>query len=94
MTISIYQCEDDDPPTRLTTSVNVLCSFKYTLNVAYSSLEDYVNTNGKKIKKLSYVIEMVPSGASTEFRVVYKGEHLGSQNVTIEFQRGASGLST
>ena len=86
MIVSIYQCEDDDPPTRITTSVKKLVVVKYMLDTPYSSLNDYVNTNGKKIKKLSYVIEMVPSGASTEFRVVYKGEQLGSHNVTIEFQ--------
>lgn len=85
-TVSIYQCEDDVPPTRVTTSVKKLCTFNYTLDVAYSSREDYINPNGKKIKKLSYVIEMIPSGASTEFRVLYKGEQLGSHNVTTEFQ--------
>ena len=85
MTESIYQCEDDDPPTRFTTSVKKLCNFKYTLDFAYSSLRDY-NVNGKKLKRLDYEIEMIPSGASNEFRTLYKGEQLGSHNVTTEFQ--------
>ena len=38
------------------------------------------------IKKLDYVLEMIPSGASNEFRVLYQGEQLGSHNVTTEFQ--------
>ena len=86
MAESIYQCEDDDPPTRLTKSVKKLCVFKYTLDVAYSSLKDYINKNGGKTKKLDYILEMIPSGASTEFRVLYEGEKLGSHNVSTEFQ--------
>ena len=86
MAQSIYQCEDDDPPTRLTRSVKKLCVFKYTLDVAYSSLKDYININGEKMKKLRYVLEMIPSGASNEFRIFYKGEKLGSHNVSTEFQ--------
>lgn len=83
---NIYQCEDDDPPTRRTSSVKKLCVVKSTLDVDYSSLEDYINMVGEKKKKLKYVIEMIPSGASNEFRVLYKGEKLGSHNVSTEFQ--------
>ena len=86
MTEVIYQCEDDDPPTRFTTSVKKLCVFKYTPDFPYSSLEDYINMEGKKIKRWYYVLEMIPSGASNEFRVLYKGRQLGSHNVSTEFQ--------
>ena len=86
MAESIYQCEDDDPPTRFTSSVKKLCVFRYTLDVAYYSLKDYININGEKMKKVDYDLEMIPSGASNEFRVFYKGEKLGSHNVSTEFQ--------
>ena len=83
---TIYHCEDDDPPTRITRSVKKLCVVKSTLDVGYSSLEDYINVKGGKKKKLNYVIEMIPSGASNEFRVLYEGETLGSHNVSTVFQ--------
>ena len=86
MAEAIYQCEDDDPPTRFTTSVKKLCVLKYTLDIPYSSLEDRINTEGKKIKKWDYVLQMIPSGASNEFRILYKGEQLGSHHVRTEFQ--------
>lgn len=86
MAESIYQCEDDDPPTRFRSSVKKLCVFKYTVDVAYSSLKDYINMNGERLKKLSYVLEMIPSGASNEFRICYEGKKLGSHNVSTEFQ--------
>lgn len=83
---SIYQCEDEDPSTRFTKSVKKLRVFKYTLDVAYSSLKDYTSGSGKRTKKLEYELEMIPSGASDEFRVLYQGESLGSHNVSTEFQ--------
>lgn len=83
---SIHQCEDDDPPTRLTRSVKKLCVFKYKLDVTYSSLKDHTGVTGKRTKKLDYDLEMIPSGASNEFRVLYKGEKLGSHNLSTEFQ--------
>ena len=86
MANSIYQCEDDDPPTRITRSVKKLCVVKSTLDVAYSSLKDYTSGSGKRIKKLECEIEMIPSGASNEFRVLYKGEMLRSHNVTTAFR--------
>ena len=64
----------------------MLCISKFRLDVAYSSLKDYTNMNGEKIKKVDYKLEMIPSGASNEFRVFYEGEKLGSQNVSTEFQ--------
>ena len=86
MARSIYECEDDDPPTRLTSSIKKLCVFKYKIDVAYSSLKDFTNMNGEKMKQLGYVLEMIPSGASNEFRILYKGENLGSHNVSTVFQ--------
>ena len=83
---SIYQCEDDDPPTRLTRSVKKLCVFRYTLDVTYDFLEDYINMDGENMKRLYYTLEMIPSGASNEFRVFYEGEKLASHNVSTEFQ--------
>ena len=86
MAQSIYQCEDEDPPSRLVKSVKRLCEIKWAVDVAYSSLKDYTGANGRRIKRVDYEIEMIPSGASNEFRVIYKGEKLGSHSVRTEFQ--------
>ncbi|MDI1486535.1 MAG: hypothetical protein OHK93_005766 [Ramalina farinacea] len=82
----IYQCEDDDPPTRLAQSVSRLCDIEFTTNGAYSSLEDWTGKTGRSMKTLNYRVEMIPSGASNEFKVIHKGKTLGSQNVKTEFQ--------
>lgn len=86
MAESIYQCEDDEPTTRFTKSMKKLCTVKYTLDVAYSSLKDHTGANGKRLKKLEYDLEMIPSGASNEFRILYNGKELGSHNVSADFQ--------
>ena len=86
MTESIYQCEDDDPPTRLEHNVKKLCDYKFTIDTAYHSLENYTGRAEVTSKKLEYEIEMIPSGASTQFRVFHEGKILGSQNVNIDFQ--------
>ncbi|MCJ1346745.1 hypothetical protein MMC31_004963 [Peltigera leucophlebia] len=85
-TKTIYQCEHHDPPSRLTTSVKELCTIKYKLDIPFSSLEDFTGANGKILKKHSYKIQMIPSGASNEFSMLYQGEKLWSQNVRIDFQ--------
>ncbi|MCJ1345236.1 hypothetical protein MMC31_003442 [Peltigera leucophlebia] len=82
----IYQCEHDDPPSRRTASVTMLCSIKYIFDIPYNSLEDFTGANGKRLKKLSYKIEMIPSGASNEFSMLHRGKKLWSHNAGIDFQ--------
>lgn len=83
---TIYQCEDDDPPVRITASVKALCNINANFNISFDQLKDRTGKTGKKYKKLGYEIEMIPSGASNEFNVMYKGRKLGSHNARIEFQ--------
>lgn len=83
---SIYQCEDDDPPVRVTSSVKELCTIKTNFAIDYDWLIDFTGETGKRLKKLDYDIEMVPSGASNEFSILYEGEKLASQNARIDFQ--------
>lgn len=85
-TITIYQCQDDNPPSRLTTNVDKLCNIKFDFNVPYDMLQDFLGANGKTLKILNYEIEMIPSGASNLFSVFYQGEKLGSENARIDFQ--------
>lgn len=85
-TDTIYQCDEDDPPSRLTTGVQELCSINCDLDIPYHALEDLEGANGAKLKMFSYTIEMIPSGASNEFSILYEGEKLASQDARIEFQ--------
>ena len=82
----IFQCDEDDPPSRLTTGIQGLCSIKWDLDIPYDALEDFKGAGGRKLKKFVYDIEMIPSGASNEFSILYKGKKLASQNARIEFQ--------
>ena len=79
------RCEDEIPPNRRTSSVEHLCDIDYQLDVPFEDPEDYPAKNGEKCKKLSYEIEMVPSGASVEFAVYFNGRKQGAQNAQIKF---------
>lgn len=85
-TSTIYQCDDEDPPSRFEGNVKELCDIKCHLNIPYDELEDYRGATGKKLKRLNYDIEMVPSGASNEFSVLYEGMKLGSHNASVEIK--------
>lgn len=93
-TKTIYQCEDDDPPPRKTASVNELCTINYDMNTPFYSLEDFTGASGKKLKRFTHEIEMMPSGVSNEFSVFYQGNKLGSQNARIDFQHSAPRASS
>lgn len=82
---AIYQCEDDNPPPRLIASVKELCTINYEVDIPYGSLEDLIGANGKMLKKFSFEVKMIPSGASNEFSIYYQGEKLGSETAQIEF---------
>lgn len=56
------------------------------LEADYSNLEDYSGKNGCTLKRWNFELEMVPSGASSEFTVYYGGEKRGTQNVAIDFE--------
>jgi hypothetical protein len=82
----IYECSDDAPPSRWTSSMEKLCTIHAQLEADYRNLEDYSGKNGCTLKRWNFELEMVPSGASSEFTVYYGGEKRGTQNVAIDFE--------
>ncbi|KAJ8113599.1 hypothetical protein ONZ43_g5118 [Nemania bipapillata] len=86
VTIEIKQCFDDTAPARLTDKVGDLCTITIKHDVAYEELADFHSDTGKKLKKFNYVVEMIPSGASMDFAIIYNDIKLGSQNAKIQFE--------
>ncbi|KAJ5696743.1 hypothetical protein N7536_007155 [Penicillium majusculum] len=85
--MEIFQCDDENPPSRGTSKVNKLCTVHINRrHIPFNSLPDFVGKDGVRAKKWSFEIEMVPSGASNEFIVYYQGERLGSGKADVEFQ--------
>lgn len=84
---TIYQCEDDDPPVQETTSVKKLCTINSNFGISFDELEDWTGKTGKRYKGLTYEIEMISSGASNEFSVLYKGRKFGSHHAHLDLQR-------
>ena len=85
LSVALYQCEDEVPPTRNIRSVQRLGTLRCDLDVQYSDLPDFESKNGAKTKKLSYTIDLVPSGASFEFVLYLDGRKQGSQSAKIHF---------
>lgn len=73
-------------PSRKISTVVSLSEIKCTITKSYAEFEDFVNSKGERLKKLSYEIEMVPSGAAVEFVVYIDGTKQGSQMAKIVFQ--------
>ncbi|KAF8853526.1 actin-like ATPase domain-containing protein [Acephala macrosclerotiorum] len=86
LSIKLWQCDESSPPPRMTINVKPLCTINCTTTIPFSSLEDYTNPRGDKLKRLSYDVEMVPSGASVEFVVYINGERQEAQNANVHFQ--------
>ncbi|KAI0440360.1 actin-like ATPase domain-containing protein [Xylaria telfairii] len=87
MVVEILQSNDDIAPARKSERVQVLCeiSWNYGDKVTFDSLEDYCGMNGNKLKKLSYDIVMVPSGACTKFAIYYEEVKVASHDFHITF---------
>ncbi|KAI9149948.1 Heat shock 70 kDa protein 12B [Paramyrothecium foliicola] len=81
--VDLQTCEDEYPPTRKTASVKQLCFIESTRDVAFKSLPDYVNDQGERFKKLSYEIEMTPSGATLDFQIYIDGRKQQSKDTNI-----------
>ncbi|KAI0857724.1 actin-like ATPase domain-containing protein [Xylaria cubensis] len=86
ISFTIYQCNDDDPPSRMIESVKPFCKASFKIEIPYKYLPDYTNESGRSFKKVDYDVEMVPSGASVEFMVLYKGQKIGSRSIDIKFE--------
>ncbi|KAJ5400814.1 hypothetical protein N7465_011303 [Penicillium sp. CMV-2018d] len=85
--MEIFQCDDENPPSRRSSKVNKLCTVQINRqHIPFNSLPDFVGNDGVWAKKWSFEIEMVPSGASNEFIVYYQGQSLGSGKAEVEFQ--------
>jgi hypothetical protein len=48
---------------------------------SFEDLNDYDSPSGKRVKKIDFDIEMVPSGASVEFSVYESGRKIGSSGM-------------
>ncbi|KUJ09099.1 actin-like ATPase domain-containing protein [Mollisia scopiformis] len=84
--ITMHQCNALTAPSRLTPDVGFLCTIDCAVDTPFGALEDYTNPNGEIFKRLTYDIEMVPSGASVEFVVYINGKRQGAQNANIHFE--------
>ncbi|KAL4917369.1 hypothetical protein BDW62DRAFT_183956 [Aspergillus aurantiobrunneus] len=84
--VELFECEDHDPPSRAEKSVTPHCTIDCTLDVPFESLEDFTSAEtGSRMKKLSFDLEMVPSGATVQFVVYIDGRRQGSQNANVRF---------
>ena len=84
--LKLLQCEDALAPERRIDSVVSLCQINCLINKPFSAFEDLVNAKGERLKKLSYELEMVPSGAAVEFVVYFDGKKQETQNAKVVFQ--------
>jgi hypothetical protein len=67
-------------------SVTDLCDISCTIDVPFSAFKSTKNSSGERIKKLSFEVEMVPSGAAVEFVVYIDGRRQETQNAQVDFQ--------
>jgi hypothetical protein len=84
--VHLLQCDDAIAPTRRTSNVVSLCHIRCVIDKPYSAFDDFVNNKGERLKKFSYELEMIPSGASVDFVVYFDGQKQGGQNAKIVFQ--------
>ncbi|KAK0728618.1 hypothetical protein B0T26DRAFT_768300 [Lasiosphaeria miniovina] len=85
-TRELYQCGNQEPPSRFGPQMKKLCKITVNLNVDYSQLEDFTNpVTGQRLEILMYNLELRSSEASAEFAVVVNGNRLGAKNVDMAF---------
>ncbi|CAI7659240.1 unnamed protein product [Penicillium glandicola] len=85
--VDIFQCDEENPPSRRSSSVKKLCTIRMSRqHISFHSLPDYVGNDGVHAKAWEFEIEMVPSGASNEFIIHYHGQRLGSGKAELDFQ--------
>jgi len=73
---TMIQCDSSSPPQRCDESVTTLDNINATLTpTALANATGILSkSTGKVMRKVEYVLEMVPSGATVEFQVRIKGE--------------------
>ncbi|KAK1707739.1 uncharacterized protein BDZ83DRAFT_174787 [Colletotrichum acutatum] len=84
--VGICECDAVEVPDRRTFQVNDFCYIDCKLDVPFSSLPDIMTIDGTMAKKMTYVVEMIPSGASVEFAVYINGRKQGSHNACVRFE--------
>ena len=86
----MYQCEDEEPPSRFTTSVEYLCTLDCTLEncMPVSRIRNHTIPKGKKMKRLNYNMRMIPTGSSVTFDVEVNNTRLGMKNLDIKSLTG------
>lgn len=87
MSEDILSCEDQTSPDRKTSSVKKFCGVSFDLDAPVESLKTFTNSNGEAFKRLDYVLEMVPSGATLEFNLYIGGRKQGSENTQVDYLR-------
>ncbi|KAF2649412.1 actin-like ATPase domain-containing protein [Lophiostoma macrostomum CBS 122681] len=81
--IDLYQCADEVPPSR-GVGMRPLCTISCPIHA--SMIVDWKNGTGKLVKRLSYDLKMIPSGASVEFEIYIDGRRQGTTGVQIDFK--------
>ncbi|KUI58335.1 hypothetical protein VP1G_05585 [Cytospora mali] len=85
--LSLNQCEDLVAPPRVTPNVTKLCAINCKLSVKWSDIPTFRSKKtGQELRRLSFDLEMIPSGATVEFVIYVDGIKQGAQNVQIQFQ--------
>ncbi|EXM13851.1 hypothetical protein FOTG_17709 [Fusarium oxysporum f. sp. vasinfectum 25433] len=77
----IVQCDLESPPDMENYLVTKFCGIEISLAKSFEDLNDYDSPSGKRVKKIDFDIEMVPSGASVEFSVYESGRKIGSSGM-------------
>jgi hypothetical protein len=88
--ISIYQCQDEPSPRRLTPSVTILCDIVCRLNVSFEDLTERLDTSGRAFRELRYEVEMVREDAGLQFFVLHDGVRIGSQDIEVQIDPAPS----
>ncbi|KAL2846179.1 hypothetical protein BJY01DRAFT_263382 [Aspergillus pseudoustus] len=84
--VELFECEEHSAPSRLDRNVVRHCKIDCTLDVPFEALEDFTSAEtGSRMKKMSFDLEMVPSGATVQFVVYIDGRRQGSQNANVRF---------
>jgi len=85
LSIDLYQCDDEVPPTRRTANVTRIGTLHCDLDLQYSDLPDFLCKTEVTKKKLAYDIEIVPSGASVQFVLYIDGRRQGSETAKVKY---------
>jgi hypothetical protein len=83
--IEIWSCGETIAPTRKIEGVTPSCKVEAELDI--SSLPEIQDKNtGTLYKKLIFDIEMKVIGTALEFTLIYDGQRIGQQNITVDFE--------